>query len=105
LHDFFFAHPSPQTPRAVILLALRSLAKGTREAVRVKLARRGGPACCGRALSVFLQPSLQSATIAALAAVFTRPPNSTRTRRMLLINDAPIRIARNSLKTNNADQF
>jgi hypothetical protein len=56
-------------------------------------------------LFVFLQPSLESATIAPLAAIFTRPTNSTRTLRMLLINDAPIRIARNSLNTNNGDQF
>jgi hypothetical protein len=49
------------------------------------------------------QPLPLPFSIAAAGAHSTRPTNSTRTLRMLLINVPAIRNARNSQKTNNGD--
>jgi hypothetical protein len=56
-------------------------------------------------LSAFLQPLLLSFAIADSVATFTRSNGSTRTVRMLLINEPAIRIVRNFLKTNNRAHF
>ena len=56
-------------------------------------------------LPVFLQPLLHSFATNDSAAIFTRSNGSTRTLRMLLINEPAIRIVRNSLKTNNGSHF